>query len=298
MEAEDLAEAPAPLPANRRAHPRLSIEEDSVLLLLQSGAPVPCRILDLSMEGCRVCTRESFPCDPRTRVEITFKADGLAFRLSGVTQWTDERHQAGIRFLDVPARRRRELAEALDEIWAAGKAKAAIATVQEPAPASSAGADDSQPHATDPAPPPARKPEPPEPVPPAPNQSGAPARCIDRRANSRYQVDTSAIVLLVKIGSTLHGSILDLSLNGCRMQTREPFPVGIYTRVEMEFRLYGLPFRLAGVVRAIHATRLIGIQFIDMSGRKRRNLTELIEAIKETRKPPETPAASDLETQH
>jgi hypothetical protein len=32
-----------------------------------------------------------------------------------------------------------------------------------------------------------------------------------------------------------------LSLNGCRIHSDERFAVGVYTRVETEFRLEGLP---------------------------------------------------------
>jgi hypothetical protein len=57
--------------------------------------------------------------------------------------------------------------------------------------------------------------------------------------------------------------------------------VGIYTRVETEFRLEGLPFRLGGVVQAIHDRRTVGIRFLDMSSRKREQVTQLIEDIRE-----------------
>lgn len=77
----------------------------------------------------------------------------------------------------------------------------------------------------------------------------------------------------------LRGRILDLSLSGCRIQTDERFPVGIYTRVETEFRLHGLPFRLGGVVQAIHDRKTVGIRFLDFSDRKRQQVEELIADI-------------------
>ena len=83
--------------------------------------------------------------------------------------------------------------------------------------------------------------------------------------------------------SRLRGRILDLSLSGCRIRTDERFPVGIYTRVETEFQLEGLPFRLAGVIQAIHDKRTVGIRFLDMSSRKREHVEELIEDIREMR---------------
>jgi c-di-GMP-binding flagellar brake protein YcgR len=103
----------------------------------------------------------------------------------------------------------------------------------------------------------------------------------ERRVQSRYTVDTSAAIFLVRGGSKLSGWILDLSISGCSIRTDERFPVGIYTRVETEFRVDGLPFRLGGVIQAIHGPQLVGIRFLDMSERKRTQLVQLILEIKE-----------------
>jgi c-di-GMP-binding flagellar brake protein YcgR len=96
-------------------------------------------------------------------------------------------------------------------------------------------------------------------------------------------VDTLATIFLVKIGSTLRGRIVDLSLSGCRIRTDDRFPVGIYTRVEVEFRLEGLPFRLGGVIQAIHDRNTVGIRFLDLSERKREQVLGLIGEIEQLR---------------
>ena len=105
----------------------------------------------------------------------------------------------------------------------------------------------------------------------------------ERRAQQRLPVDTSVVIHMVRAGSELPGRILDLSLGGCRIRTAEPFPVGIYTRVESEFHVQGLPFRLAGVIQAIHdrGRLLVGIRFLDMSERKREQLQQLIAELAE-----------------
>jgi c-di-GMP-binding flagellar brake protein YcgR len=105
----------------------------------------------------------------------------------------------------------------------------------------------------------------------------------DRRAHSRYGVYASAVVYLVKIGSSIQGRVLDLSLSGCRIRTKGRMTVGIYRQVEVEFRLDGLPFRLGGVLQAIHDRSTVGIRFIDMSNRKRDQLEQLILDIEEKR---------------
>ena len=89
------------------------------------------------------------------------------------------------------------------------------------------------------------------------------------------------MIHLIKIGSKLPGQILDLSLGGCRLRTADRFSVGIYTRVEVEFRLQGLPVLLGGVIQAVHDRNHVGIRFLDVSPRKRTQLTELIEEIQE-----------------
>ena len=101
----------------------------------------------------------------------------------------------------------------------------------------------------------------------------------ERRTQSRHAVDHSATICLVHGGSRLCGRIADLSLGGCRIRTDEPCPVGIYTRVETEFRVKGLPFRLGGVIQAIHDRRVVGIRFLDVSERKRGELEQLMREI-------------------
>ena len=93
-------------------------------------------------------------------------------------------------------------------------------------------------------------------------------------------MDTTATILLVNVGSTLRGRIVDLSLTGCRIRTDERIPVGIYTRVETEFRLEGLAFRLGGVIQSIHDRNNVGIRFLDLSERKREQVLELIDEMK------------------
>jgi hypothetical protein len=68
-------------------------------------------------------------------------------------------------------------------------------------------------------------------------------------------------------------------MSGCRIKSDERFPVGIYTRVETEFRLEGLPFLLGGVIQTIRDPYNVGIRFLDMSLRKREQLEQLIAEI-------------------
>jgi hypothetical protein len=114
-------------------------------------------------------------------------------------------------------------------------------------------------------------------------QDGECAKPHDRRAQARHSVENLATIFLVKIGSKHQGRILDLSLGGCRIRTDDRFKVGIYTRVETEFCLEGLPLRLGGVIQAIHDPNTVGIRFLDVSERKRGQILEMIEEIDQMR---------------
>jgi c-di-GMP-binding flagellar brake protein YcgR len=293
MEPEEKAEEIATELQSRRAVPRFEVDADAHLLLVDHGSTHPCRIVDLSLTGCRVCTAERFSARTGVRVEINFSVRGLAFRFGGVTQWTDGLHQVGIRFAGVPERRKNELIEALAEVEQENVAKAARRAAEKLAREEQAAALEAAEAAIleaaalaaqyeeagsgqfpilDPAPTMA------QPTGPPPK----PAR-LKRRLRSRDDVDTSVSIHLIQAGSWLQGRILDLSPNGCRIDADEQFQVGIYTRVETEFRLDGLPFRLDGVIQGIRDGdwRNVGIRFLEMSSRKREQVEQLIEDIRE-----------------
>ncbi|KAA6458694.1 PilZ domain-containing protein [Acidobacteria bacterium AB60] len=103
----------------------------------------------------------------------------------------------------------------------------------------------------------------------------------DRRSFARHEVDSAAVVFLLDLRARVPGRIVDVSLGGCRIRSKDRFPVGIYRRVEVEFTLDGLPFRLAGVVQALHDPYTIGIRLLDLSERKRAQLTGLMEELQE-----------------
>ena len=283
MQVDNTADTRAALAAdsspNRRAHPRFAVDQDSTLIFIGRGLPLAARILDLSLQGCRIRARDRLAAAPHAPVEVAFSINGIAFRFSGAVQWTDGRHIAGIRFTSVPARRLEELAEVLVEIESAEAAKAAKEAAQNLQAGRAAAPREAAPKPSLVPPATAAGPQP-VPSVPASEPPAASASPADRRTHARYPVDTSAAILLVKIGSRIEGRILDLSLSGCRILTRERFPVGIYTRVETEFHLEGLPFRLGGVVQALHNRNQVGIRFLDLSDRKRAQVAELIEEIR------------------
>jgi c-di-GMP-binding flagellar brake protein YcgR len=231
----------------RRADPRYSVVEDCDLLLVNQGLALRCCMVDLSLGGCRLRTSERLSAGARCPVEIAFKVNGIAFRMTGVVRWAGDRNLVGIRFVNIIPQRKAELTEVIGEREAA---EAARAEAVNQLPASGTGPETAQ-----------------------------AAADRNRRKQPRYSVETIVAVLLVEIGSTLRGRIQDLSLSGCRVRIDEFFPVGLNMRVETEFRLAGLPLRLGGVIQAIHGRDTIGIRFLELSDRKREQIEELIGEI-------------------
>jgi hypothetical protein len=92
-------------------HPRYPVDDCATLFLLNHGASVLGQVIDLSLGGCRLRVPVEFRVRPHTRVEVTFKVNGIAFRLSGITQWTDSRQTVGVCFGEISSRRRDELCE-------------------------------------------------------------------------------------------------------------------------------------------------------------------------------------------
>jgi c-di-GMP-binding flagellar brake protein YcgR len=270
------------------------VDEDSVLLFSGYGDPQEARLVDLSQQGCRVRTNERITARVRLPVEVFFKVNGAAFRFRGVVQWTDGRNLLGIRFVNMIPRRMVELANVIREMEAEATARAEAVNrlfAERKAPhlieletkeRAEGLNDELADSAAKELPEAARPAVLAVPVEAEHASSKAPAR-RDRRSQTRHEVDTRATILLVKIGSTLRGRIVDLSLSGCRIRTDDRLPVGIYTRVETEFHLEGLPFRLGGVIQVIHDRCTVGIRFLDLSERKRQQVLELIGEIEQMR---------------
>lgn len=114
-----------------------------------------------------------------------------------------------------------------------------------------------------------------------PEDKAEPPPQRERRKEPRHTVDGTAVLHLLDTSIHLRGRILDLSRSGCQFRTDDCFPMGIYRRVEIEFQLDGLPFRLGGVTQSLHKRNRVGVRFLEMSERKRLQLDELVVEIEE-----------------
>lgn len=118
MEPEVKSESPAAGSKKKRAHPRCKMGDEALLLLVNQGTSLPCRILDLSIGGCRIHTQDRFVAGMMVRIEVILKVLGMPFRLPGVTQWTNRKHLIGVRFIDLSDRKREQLAQLIEELRA------------------------------------------------------------------------------------------------------------------------------------------------------------------------------------
>jgi hypothetical protein len=114
---------------DRRAHPRFSVDEEARMLLVGHGYSSECRVLDLSIEGCRLHSSGRILPALHTRVEITFTINGIPFRVGGTVQRNNGAGELGVRFPDMTDHRRAEWAEIVAEV----QQRAAVRAVREAA---------------------------------------------------------------------------------------------------------------------------------------------------------------------
>jgi PilZ domain len=117
----------------------------------------------------------------------------------------------------------------------------------------------------------------------------------ERRINRRFTCEAPASLRLIKSGITLKGNIRDLSLTGCSIELNQRFPVGLNARMEILFSLHGLPLLLDGVSRCIHSPKLVGIEFGEVSLRKKAAIGEVIDELNEKLAMEEAAKAADTE---
>ena len=122
------------------------------------------------------------------------------------------------------------------------------------------------------------------------SQGVVPALRTRHCQQARHGIDTSAIVRLVDLAADIEGRILNVSLGGCHIRVQRRFPVGIFRRVEVQFSLDGLPFRLPGVTQAVYDPFNIGIRFLDLTDRRREQLTQLVAEIAQSEQSSESGA--------
>ena len=98
----------------------------------------------------------------------------------------------------------------------------------------------------------------------------------ERRARPRLQCKGAAEIRVLPVDLTIPGTLLDLSVTGCRIETAAPMPPIENPYVEILLSVSGFKQRLAGVVRHVEGDRRTGIEFIDVTKRKAEQIQEMV----------------------
>lgn len=103
----------------------------------------------------------------------------------------------------------------------------------------------------------------------------------DRRTFLRHPVDCAILLFPVNGGVPISGRVTDLSLGGCQVVTEQRILPEMLTRIEAEFELRGIPFRVVGVVAGSRGPKKFAVRFLDLSPRLFRQLVESIAEVEE-----------------
>lgn len=81
----------------------------------------------------------------------------------------------------------------------------------------------------------------------------------------------------------MQGDLSDLSLRGCCLLLKEADPALVGAAIEVTLTVKGTALLLAGVVRNVTRGRRTGIEFVELSDRKRQQVQELMAELVEAR---------------
>jgi len=103
----------------------------------------------------------------------------------------------------------------------------------------------------------------------------------DERVANMSSEDWSATVRFLQNDAVVSGALADLGLTGCEFKMGGVYPGAPASRVEVEFQMRGLHFRLAGVTTAVVARHAAKIRFVEMSARRREELVQVLDELAE-----------------
>jgi hypothetical protein len=266
---------------DHRAYERFELGDDRGSLIY-AGAKTACQVVDISLGGCCLRTDLPFSAGALAPVEVALPICGMMLRIRGITQWTKLQYLVGVRFIH-PNSRSKNLLAGLLTCLADGSAtelvKEAIAAevvagtaTQSPALALAVELPQARLQSPAPAATPEDDQKPEETLPSAESPASNESEGLKLEED-----DWSAVLHFLKDGSELAGVVTGLSQEGCSVRTTEPFIAGIHIRVEVEFRMRGLPLRLAGVTEKVREKHMIDIRFLHLSHRKLEELAQVLD---------------------
>lgn len=254
--------------SERRAFERFDLDNiDGVIR--HKGRSIPCEVVDISLEGCCARIQSPFREGALEYVELHMRLFNQSLEIGGITQWIRKGQLVGIRFIHPNYRSRNEMAALLTclaDREASQEIQAVIAEARAHGDALSVGKAQNQKPAE------AMKPHP---------KKVLHQEVSQQQSSNRHEVlsdDDAALLHFVNGGSLLKGTIDGLSMNGCRIRLDKPYRGEYSTRIEVEFAIRGLHFRIGGVTQPANDPHSMNICFLEMPERRR---NELVQALNE-----------------
>jgi hypothetical protein len=271
---------------DRRVDERFEVNAPGGCINYQ-GIKYPCQIVDVSLSGCCVRTESLFLHGNLAHVEIVMPILGMVLRLVGKIQWLTRDNLIGIIFFHASSKSKNQLAGLItclvdQSITEEVKAAVALSVQTKDAYLNIKVPEDWLPN-------PALTPELKEPPkleerpapPPPPRRASKPVQAGEAGSLIVEEGVWPAVLQNLKDNSRMKGAIIGLNKDGCSFRSAKPFTDGSHIRVEVDFHMRGLPFLLAGVTEEVHDKKTVDIRFVELSHRKRAELADLIEEIRE-----------------
>lgn len=103
---------------------------------------------------------------------------------------------------------------------------------------------------------------------------------VNRRKNSRHRLHCPVRIREHGLDAVvLTSTVSDISLDGCYVDTLQPFPMG--ARLELTIMHADSEIRVRGTVCSVHARMGMGIAFVEVDNENRERLERVITAQKE-----------------
>jgi hypothetical protein len=99
--------------------------------------------------------------------------------------------------------------------------------------------------------------------------------------DERFDLERAPGTLIHK-GTSIPCEMLDVSLNGCGLQTLHPFTAGALESVKVVLAIQGMVLSIWGITQWTQGERTIGVRFIHPTGRTRNQLAGLLTCLLDT----------------
>ena len=106
----------------------------------------------------------------------------------------------------------------------------------------------------------------------------------ERRSKLRFQCTGVAVIRVLALEAKMEGTLVNLSVSGCCIDTKTPFPPIENPYVEVTLCVDWITLRIAGVVRNTRDDHRVGIEFTEVTKRKAEQIEYLIADLAELEK--------------